>query len=159
MLPRQEKVLPFGMTFTFIWNHMINSPYSVGCKPSDWQEKFPYILESSMSQHPFDAALMEWLIVKGEEGWGITVVAAPPPVAEVEEYPYVMGNLERAMPTLAALVEGARNPRPTMLPVRLVMRPNATVYSRYLIALLLTTLPSPSPAQPWLHRRVLRDSA
>ena len=64
--------------------------------------------------------------------WGIVVIATPPPrEGREEEFPYVIGNLERAIATLTALVERANNPSAAMLPVRMVMLPGSTVFSGF----------------------------
>ena len=81
---------------------------------------------------PFPDVFMKWLLPLVAASWGIVVIATPPPrEGREEEFPYVIGNLERAMPTLTALVEGAAHPSATMLPVRMVMLPGSTVFSRF----------------------------
>ena len=58
---------------------------------------------------------------------GSCFVGHPPAGAGREEnFPYVMGNIEKAMPTLTSLVHGARNPFHTVVAIRLVMLPGAT---------------------------------
>ena len=73
---------------------------------------------------PFSEVFMHWLLPLVAAGWGVVVVATPPPVQGKEEnIPYVVGNLEAVMPTLEALVEGGSNPSPSMLPIRLLLLP------------------------------------
>ena len=78
-----------------------------------------------MMNHPFCEVFFKWLLPWLASGWGVVVVATPPPEEGKESIPFVVGNLETVMPTLVALLEGAREPSLTTLPVRLVMLPGA----------------------------------
>ena len=76
---------------------------------------------------PFDQVYFSWAIPLLTSGWGIVTIATPPGSEEdleVSKFPYVTGNLEDSIRTLTSLVEGARNPGPNMLPVRLVTLPS-----------------------------------
>ena len=88
---------------------------------------------------PFSDDFMTWLQPLVAASWGIVVIATPPPRegrkagqdGRQGDIPYVIGHLERAMPTLSALVEGATHPSAAMLPVRMVMLPGSTGLSRF----------------------------
>ena len=88
---------------------------------------------------PFSDNFMTWLQPLVAAIWGIVVIATPPPREGRDsgqggregDIPYVIGHLERAMHTLSTLVEGATHPSAAMLPVRMVMLPGSTGFSRF----------------------------
>ena len=69
--------------------------------------------------NPFTNPYFNWALPLISTGWGIVTIAIPPE----DNIPYVSGNLECVMDTLFALVDGAKNPGPEMLPIRHIMPP------------------------------------
>ena len=106
--------------------------------------------------NPFKDDFFNWLMPLVASRWGVVVVANPPPVEGMgNNIPFVVGNLEAAMPTLASLVEGARNPFPSVLPIRLVMLPGSTVAPTQFFRFHIIVFPLPSI----LHRSLFSCSS
>ena len=74
--------------------------------------------------NPFNEEYFNGAMPLQNNGWNLVCIATSDnPSHQMDKIPYVTGNLESVMGTLSALVEGAKNPGPNMLPVRIVMPP------------------------------------
>ena len=84
--------------------------------------------------NPITEEYFNWAMSLKNNEWNLVWIATLPPNEDNPSHQmygilYVTGNLESVMGTLSALVEGAKQLGPNMLPIRITMHPRYTQYS------------------------------